>query len=279
MIARGSQMESGREFRARPLCDLPFVDGRTLNRSAISGPEPSLSDFLGKPGVTAQYKVAASDTAVSPLPSRARPVLLPANLATTNCSPCCRKLFPATTGRLRSAFPAWSREYPRGRPHRGPLARPGLGLPPWWLASTAGSSRDTRRWSTHQIVGFLEHGAALSRTWSHTWTEAGEKHARVWHVRQRWRLVNTSFLMQGLLAARQYFHGKTETEQDLYRRVTQLWESVEWDLVPWLDNQRLLFMALVSTMGPANSSSSHWIQRSHDLLSACDVVANAWRAC
>ena len=42
-------------------------------------------------------------------------------------------------------------------------------------------------------------------------------------------LVETSFLIQGLLAARQYFHGPSEKEQSLYRRISTLWEGVEWD--------------------------------------------------
>ncbi len=42
-------------------------------------------------------------------------------------------------------------------------------------------------------------------------------------------LVETSFLVEGLLAARQYFKGSSATEQDLYQRITNLWETVEWD--------------------------------------------------
>jgi hypothetical protein len=42
-------------------------------------------------------------------------------------------------------------------------------------------------------------------------------------------MVETSFLMQGLLAARQYFKGPTPSEQALYGRITKLWETVEWD--------------------------------------------------
>lgn len=38
-------------------------------------------------------------------------------------------------------------------------------------------------------------------------------------------LVETAFLMQGLLAARQYFRN----DEDIYRRITRLWEAVEWD--------------------------------------------------
>ena len=35
--------------------------------------------------------------------------------------------------------------------------------------------------------------------------------------------------MEGLLAAPQYFKGASADEQGLYRRITQLWEAVEWD--------------------------------------------------
>ena len=42
-------------------------------------------------------------------------------------------------------------------------------------------------------------------------------------------LVETSFLMEGLLAARQYFKDDGEAGQSIYQRITKLWETVEWD--------------------------------------------------
>lgn len=42
-------------------------------------------------------------------------------------------------------------------------------------------------------------------------------------------LVETSFLIQGLLAARQYFSNDTPAEQAIRERITQLWHEVEWD--------------------------------------------------
>ncbi len=42
-------------------------------------------------------------------------------------------------------------------------------------------------------------------------------------------LVETSFLMQGLLCARQYFDGPDPAEKELRERITRLWEAVEWD--------------------------------------------------
>src|SRR5687768_3540546 len=42
-------------------------------------------------------------------------------------------------------------------------------------------------------------------------------------------LVETAFLMQGLLAARQYFNLDNESENVLREVITDLWEEVEWD--------------------------------------------------
>lgn len=42
-------------------------------------------------------------------------------------------------------------------------------------------------------------------------------------------LVETAFLMQGLLAARQYFARNTAAEQEIRKTITSLWRSVEWD--------------------------------------------------
>jgi hypothetical protein len=42
-------------------------------------------------------------------------------------------------------------------------------------------------------------------------------------------LVETAFLIQGLLAARQYFNRDTKAEQEIRETITQLWRGVEWD--------------------------------------------------
>jgi hypothetical protein len=42
-------------------------------------------------------------------------------------------------------------------------------------------------------------------------------------------LVETAFLMQGLLAAREYFDGNTALEISLRDGITNIWEDVEWD--------------------------------------------------
>ncbi len=42
-------------------------------------------------------------------------------------------------------------------------------------------------------------------------------------------VVETAFLFQGLLCARQYFERSTTLERDLRRRIDRLWEEAEWD--------------------------------------------------
>lgn len=41
-------------------------------------------------------------------------------------------------------------------------------------------------------------------------------------------LVESSYLFQGLLCARQYFNGNTRVERDLRNRINGLWNDVEW---------------------------------------------------
>jgi exo beta-1,2-glucooligosaccharide sophorohydrolase (non-reducing end) len=41
-------------------------------------------------------------------------------------------------------------------------------------------------------------------------------------------LVETAFMMQGLLAARQYFQGANPVEQEIRDTITRLWREVEW---------------------------------------------------
>jgi hypothetical protein len=42
-------------------------------------------------------------------------------------------------------------------------------------------------------------------------------------------LVETSYLMQGLLTARQYFNAGNDRENELRNRITWMWSEVEWD--------------------------------------------------
>ena len=90
-------------------------------------------------------------------------------------------------------------------------------------------------------------------------------------------LVETSFLMEGLLAARQYFRGNSETEGDLYRQhLRSCGIRVGVGLVSRAGDWRFSLLALVGGVGMADSTSAHRLQRSHDYLFVGDVIADAW---
>ncbi|MEQ1675250.1 MAG: glucoamylase family protein [Chitinophagaceae bacterium] len=46
-------------------------------------------------------------------------------------------------------------------------------------------------------------------------------------------LVETSYLFQGLLCARQYFNGQNQTERELRNRISWMWNDIEWN---WFTN-------------------------------------------
>ena len=54
-------------------------------------------------------------------------------------------------------------------------------------------------------------------------------------------LVETAFLMQGLLIARAYFDADIETEQQLRRDITVLWEDVDWHWFTKAENNGLFW--------------------------------------
>ncbi|WP_298067636.1 glucoamylase family protein [uncultured Mailhella sp.] len=54
-------------------------------------------------------------------------------------------------------------------------------------------------------------------------------------------IVETAFLMQGLLIARAYFDADLETEQQLRRDITELWEGVDWHWFTKAENNGLFW--------------------------------------
>ncbi|MBV9268904.1 MAG: hypothetical protein JO061_22230 [Acidobacteriaceae bacterium] len=77
-----------------------------------------------------------------------------------------------------------------------------------------------------KITAFLERADRYHGAWPHFLDGATGRRMPVFDMFDNGAdLVETSFLMEGLLTARQYF----KDNQDLYTRVTRLWETVEWD--------------------------------------------------
>ena len=89
-----------------------------------------------------------------------------------------------------------------------------------------------------KIVGFLEKAPRYHGAWAHFLNgETGKTIPLFGAADDGGDLVETSFLLQGLLAARQYFHD----QPDLVRRITALWEGVEWDWYRQTSNSDALY--------------------------------------
>ena len=81
-----------------------------------------------------------------------------------------------------------------------------------------------------QITRFLERADRYHGAWPHFLSgKTGHTVALFGIYDDGADLVETSFLMEGLLTARQYFAGDDAPERELRDRITALWRGVEWD--------------------------------------------------
>ncbi len=81
-----------------------------------------------------------------------------------------------------------------------------------------------------RITQFLEHADRYHGAWPHFLSGSTGHRLPVFDMYDDGAdLVETSFLMEGLLTARQYFKSDGADGQELYRRISKLWEGVEWN--------------------------------------------------
>jgi hypothetical protein len=208
------------------------IDGKDFEPVGIQLPGTNrYSDFLGKAGVTAQYKVAASDwqyhlSALSKPATASTREFSDDELLTMLQEACFHYYWEGAdphSGMTRENIPGDDRIVATGASGMG-IATLIVGVDRGFITRAQGIERLTR------IVDFLEHAQRYHGAWSHYMDGNTGKTMPVFGMFDNGGdLVETSFLMQGLLAARQYFRGSSAPEQDLYRRISQLWETVEWD--------------------------------------------------
>jgi hypothetical protein len=208
------------------------LDGQNYEPVGIQLPDiHRYSDFLGKSGVTAHYKVAASDWQYrkSPLSTAATAStreFTDDELLTMLQEACFRYYWEGAdphSGMTHENIPGDDRIVATGASGMG-IAALVVGVDRGFITRAQGIERMTK------ILGFLERADRYHGVWSHFMNGSTGKTMAVFGVFDNGGdLVETSFLMEGLLAARQYFRGNSEAERDLYRRITRLWETVEWD--------------------------------------------------
>jgi hypothetical protein len=89
-----------------------------------------------------------------------------------------------------------------------------------------------------KILTFLERAPRYHGAWSHFMNGNTAQTMPVFGVFDDGAdIVESAFLMQGLLAARQYFNSNTNINQ----RITKLWQEVEWDWYRQRPNAEALY--------------------------------------
>ncbi len=90
-------------------------------------------------------------------------------------------------------------------------------------------TRDEGRKRLEKIVHFLETADRFHGAWSH-WINGETGKVKPFGRKDNGGdLVETSFLVQGLLCARQFFKDGNNSEKELASRIDKLWKEVEYD--------------------------------------------------
>ena len=189
------------------------------------------SDFLGKSGITVQYKVSALDrefrhSALSNPGAASTREFTDSELLTMLQEACFHYYWDGAdshSGMTRENIPGDDRMVATGAS--------GFGIAALVVATERGFiTRQQAVERLTKIVGFLETAQRYHGAWSHYMDGSTGKTMPVFGTFDNGGdLVETSFLIQGLLAARQYFRAQNDKEHALYGRITKLWEGVEWD--------------------------------------------------
>jgi hypothetical protein len=208
------------------------ADGKNFRPVGIQRPGiDRYEDFLGKAGETAYYRMTASDrfykeSKPSAVAHAATRELTDDELLTMLQEACFHYYWEGadpTSGMARESTPGDDRVIATGASGFGIMTLI-VGVDRGFITREQGLKRLT------QIVGFLEKADRFHGVWAHFMNGSTGKAMPVFGLfDDGGDLVETSFLMQGLLAARQYFNGNTAAEKELYSRITRLWEQVEWD--------------------------------------------------
>ena len=189
------------------------------------------ADYLGDPHTTASYKVAARTSAL------AESAMTAAATASTHPMTDDELLTMVEEASFRyyweAAEPAsgMARESQPGADDIVALGASGFGI----MAMVVGVDRGfiTREQGVDRmlrILHFLEHADRYHGAWPHFLSGSTGRTVAVFGIYDDGAdLVETSFLMQGLLTARQYFTADTARERELREKITALWRGVEWN--------------------------------------------------
>ena len=189
-------------------------------------------DFTGEPGQTASYQVSALDLAGNESPRSAASPAASTQVLTDDAL-----LDMVQQGCFRYYWEA-------GHPNAGlaPEILPGdenlmaaggngFGIMALLVATDRQFvTRDQGVERMLKITRFLAKADRFHGVWPHFMDgRTGKTLAYFGKFDNGGDLVETAFVIQGLLAARQYFDRETPAEHEIRETVTRLWREVEWD--------------------------------------------------
>ncbi len=188
------------------------------------------ADFPGGVGRTAYYRVTAIDlagneSAPSPVAEASTHEMTDDQLLDMVQEACFRYYWE--TGHPRAGL---APEVLPGDPNLLALGGNGFGVMALLVAAdrqfvTRGAAAERLL----KIIHFLDRAERFHGAWSHFLDgNTGKAIPLFGKYDNGGDLVETAFMMQGLLAARQYFNCDTPAEREIRATVTKLWEGVEW---------------------------------------------------
>ncbi len=237
------------------------------------------SDFVGQPGRKATYKITASDgeyreSRASEAVTASTHAMSDEDLLTMVQEACFRYYWERAhpdAGMTRENFPGDDRIVATGASGFGIMALI-VGVERGFITQAQGLGRLLK------IVTFLERADRYHGAWPHFLNGATGRRMPVFDMHDNGAdLVETSFLMEGLLTARQYFKGTSAEEKQLYRQNHGSMERGRVGLVPQSAGQQFLVLALVAGIHVAHQSSAEWMERGDDYLHTGDRVAESRR--
>lgn len=189
------------------------------------------ADFVGKPPRKAYYKVSAvalggAESAMSQAASATTREFTDDELLTMVQEACFRYYWEGAHPVAGMAL-----EIKPGDQNLVALGASGFGV----IALVAGTDRGfvTREQGAERllrITRFLKGADRYHGAWSHFLDgRTGKTIAYFGKYDDGGDLVETAFLMEGLLTARGYFNRDTPAEREIREAITELWRGVEWD--------------------------------------------------
>jgi hypothetical protein len=189
------------------------------------------ADFIGRSGVTARYRVAAADwegreSEPSATVTAATRELTDDQLLDMLQEAAFRYYWEASgthSGMAHENLPGDDRIVATGAT--------GLGISALVAAvHRKFVTRDQGLGRLEKILSFLERAPRYHGAWSHYYDDGtGETMSLFGMYDNGGDIIETSYVIQGLLTARGYFDRKDARERSLRERITVLWEAVEWD--------------------------------------------------